>query len=217
MKDLTDEEAKELNTYRKQIAEKKKNVRTLIQLRDSTIRDIAISYIRMAELSERDHSHCVDIINRVTYKDKYLWDGLKDIDRENEDRLGAKLAFCIATIVVKYWKIEEAYALKRLFPDEKKLVKTFTQKELNDYETYILKDILNYEVYRQNIVMLVGDTVSWPTIAKLIEGDQLDGKYVEDIALFLENKYNNNSAPREGSGTSPSRNPLRYRNIQKTD
>lgn len=142
---------------------------------------------------------------------------MKQADKQDEERLAAKLAFCVATIVAKYWKIEEAYGLKRLFPEEKKLIKTFTQKELDDYERYLLSDVLNYEVYRSNIVMLVGDTVSWPVIAKLIEGVELDGKYVEDIALFLEKKYNSNSAPREGSGTSPSRNPLRNRNNQKTD
>lgn len=191
--------------------------RTLIQIKDSKLRDIAIGYIRGAEITERDHSHCIDIINRVTYNDKHIWEQLKSTDLKDKNRLGAKLAFCVATLVGKYWKIEEAYGLRRIFPDEKKLLKTFTQKELDEYETYIMRDVLNYEVYRQNIIMLIGNTVSWPIISKLIEGTELHGKYVEDVALFLENKYNNNSPPRAASGTSPSRNPLRYRNIQKTD
>lgn len=218
LKDLPENDREEIKAYRKKLVDnKKKIVKTLIEVKDSNIRDIAISYIRRAEISERDHSHCIDIINRVTYKDQHLWNGLKKTEIDDEDRLGAKLAFCVATIVAKYWKIEEAYGLRRLFPEEKKLIKTFTQKELNDYELYILNDVLNYEVYRPNIVMLVGDTVSWPKIAKLIEGIDLHNKYVEDIALSLENQYNNNSPPRDGPGTSPSRNPLRYRNTQKTD
>lgn len=128
--------------------------------------------------------------------------------KEEIERIGAKLAFTVAIIVGKFWKIEEAYKLSILFPDEKKLLKSFTDEEIDEYEIYLIRDVLKGEVFRVNIAMLVSDAVPWNAIESLITGTDLNRLYVEDVASELENEYSKLSPPRETPLCSPSRNML---------
>lgn len=189
---------------------KNQKPKTLIKVKESEIRNIAIEFIASANIGKKEHCHCVDLINRITWEDKEEQNSNKKKNKSKEEieRIGAKLAFTVAIIVGKFWKIEEAYKLSILFPDEKKLLKSFTDEEIDEYEIYLIRDVLKGEVFRVNIAMLVSDAVPWNAIESLITGTDLNRLYVEDVASELENEYSKLSPPRETPLCSPSRNML---------
>lgn len=195
------------NNQKKVINKAKK---TLIRVKDSEVRTAAIEFIASANIGKKEHCHCIDIINRVTWEDKeeINKDKKKKRSEEEIEMIAAKLAFTVAIIVAKFWKIEEAYKLTILFPEERKLLKKFSNDELNEYEIYLMQEVLKEEIFRPNIAILVSDAVPWKVIENLITGTDLDRMYVEDIAIELEKEYSKPSPPKETPLHSPSRNML---------
>ena len=143
---------------------------TPITIRDCPCRTTALQLLRGCKLKSRYHHHCVDLINRLTYT-------------SNHDP--KKLVVVVISIVSKYWDIEFASSLGKLV----NFKYTLPTAELEEYELRIVRDLLDYRIYRPLLSDLVSIKVPRKAIDEMEESVSVNGLIVEQLAATMNERW----------------------------
>jgi serine/threonine protein kinase len=142
--------------------------RTVLTIRTCPCRTEALRLLKLSALSEREYDHCVDIVNRVTYATNHM---------------AKRLVAAVVSIVSKYWSIELAPSLGSLLPKE--IGRNYRSKALEEYELTLVRDVLEYRVYRPLLSDLTRGQVSRERVVEVAESQASNGLCAEELAAQL--------------------------------
>jgi serine/threonine protein kinase len=142
--------------------------RTVLTIRTCPCRTEALRLLKLCALSEREYDHCVDLVNRVTYATNHV---------------AKRLVAAVVSIVSKYWSIELAPSLASLLPKE--IGRNYRSKALEEYELTLVRDVLEYRVYRPLLSDLVRGRVSRERVVEVAESQASNGLRAEELAEQL--------------------------------
>jgi serine/threonine protein kinase len=147
-------------------------VSTTLTIRDCPCRTRALALLKECGLTPLWYDHCVDVVNRLTYDANYA---------------ATRLVIAVVSLVTKYWLIELAPSLRDLLPTG--VGKGFTGKALEDFEQQIVRDGLEYRIFRPLLSEVVAARVPREAVVCAAESLSSNGRTIEELALELEEHH----------------------------
>jgi serine/threonine protein kinase len=149
----------------------------VIQIKDSPNRTETLKYLNMADLQPRGYYHAIDIVNRITLV--------------RQDFNPKQLATVVASIVSKYWLLEKSPKTREIMDFKTPM----TLNELADFELVIVRDVLDYVIYRGTLYDMVGKSIPDWWLRALSTSPNMDGKQIGHVVDAIEERMKKASPP----------------------
>jgi serine/threonine protein kinase len=140
---------------------------TVISIRDCPCRTEALELLRRCNLEDRWYQHAVDLVNRLTYTANYS---------------ARHLVTAVVSIVSKYWAIEQAPPLAEMLPGD---MRSFRGKLLEEYELDLVRNALEYRIYRPLLCDQVHANVPRRAVIERSQSAESNGLTVQDLGARM--------------------------------